>query len=175
MGDSLRIHYTVRQKPKLNFNVCHRHAAKTWRTVRHVCVFCRAVGCLCGTVCSVCEPAARFESSSAHGKRPARTRVRAGVRLGVCGSLRFSGFFKCTSRSPQSSLGRMGRCNTSAVAAPNSGTAPQFNQSSSLNWTVSHVSTLGGIKHPSMKRKLSTCGKCVICNHFYLTNVLFPG
>lgn len=83
--------------------------------------------------------------------------------------------FKCTSRSPQSSLGRMGRSNTSAVAAPNSGTAPQFNQSSSLNWTVSHASTLGGIKHPSMKRKLSTCGKCVICNHFYLTNVLFPG
>lgn len=43
-------------------------------------------------------------------------------------------------------------------------TVPQFTQSSSLNWTMSNVNTLGGFIHPSMKRKLSTCSKIVVFN-----------
>lgn len=59
MGDSLRIHYTVRQKRKhvwfgFIFLLHHQHAAGTQSAMRAFSARLRAArGCLCGTVCSV--------------------------------------------------------------------------------------------------------------------------
>lgn len=139
----------------------HHQAARSWNAVRHVCLFCQAVQpgvVYVAPSAPYAHATTQFDSSAANVGQGA-----CGVRLGIRGLMRLSVFFylpcekiACDSR------GEDGRCNTSAVTAPNSGAAPQLTQSSSVNWTMTHVQTLWVVKYANMNGQLSLCSKLVI-------------
>lgn len=172
MGDSLRIHYTVRQKwtsVRIVFYFLRRQAAKSWNAVRHVCLFCQAVQ-LRVVYVAPSDPCVRGTTqldSSAAGVGQCACGVRlGGVRLIAV----VSHFYLPCEKIASVSCGEHGAVqHVSSHSFHRRGSTPvqpvkpsQLDYDTSPpNWTMTHAHTLGGWKYPNMKMKLS------ICNQFF--------
>lgn len=105
MGDSLRIHYTVREKRKLFFfSVILLSPPPGAQSAMCACSAGLWVVYVAPSAPCVRRGTARFESSAADGKLSARACVRAGGRLGFffflvhCGDQSFLGSYVCAHR-----------------------------------------------------------------------------